>query len=529
MRQHSWQAPDADEVRNDFETGPGRRVAAYLERFGYLPNGRRAATTQERDIERALADFQRLAGLEPTGKFDEKTAKAMARPRCGFPDANLEDFAVAATRWPADHQTISYRFDSFSADVTQEQAREVFLRAFGLWSDVTPLRFVEAAEAADIRIRWANGDHGDGSSFDGAGTVLAHAFFPPPNNGELAGDAHFDEDETWSVADPAPAGTFNLLCVAAHEIGHSLGLRHSDVPGALMQPFYGGQTVLGSDDVTGIQSLYGSRLPSWQELDNNPATRAIVADGNNLYQLHNNGRIWRFTGTPLTGWQELDNNPATRAIIADGNNLYQLHDNGRIWKFTGTPFTGWQELDNNPATRAIVADGNNLYQLHNNGKIWKFTGTPFTGWQELDNNPATRAIIADGNNLYQLHSNGRIWRFTGTPLTGWQELDNNPATRSIVADGNNLYQLHDNGRIWRFTGTPFSGWQELDNNPATRSIVAEGSNLYQLHDNGRIWKFTGTPFTGWQELDNNPATRAIVADGNDLYQLHDSGRIWKLL
>ena len=191
---------------------------------------------------------------------------------------------------------------------------------------------------------------------------------------------------------------------------------------------------------------------NWQLLDNNPASIDIVADGNNLYQLHSNGRIWKYTGTPLTGWQELDNNPATKMIAASGGNLYQLHSNGRIWKYTGTPLTGWQELDNNPATKKIVADGNNLYQLHSNGRIWKYTGTPLTGWQELDNNPATKMIAASGGNLYQLHSNGRIWKYTGTPLTGWQELDNNPASIDIVADGNNLYQIHNNGFIWRYTG-----------------------------------------------------------------------------
>lgn len=55
----------------------------------------------------------------------------------------------------------------------------------------------------------------------------------------------------------------NLLQVAVHEFGHSLGLAHSDVNSAIMAPFYRGYVpnlVLDSDDIAGIQSLYGMFL-----------------------------------------------------------------------------------------------------------------------------------------------------------------------------------------------------------------------------------------------------------------------------
>jgi hypothetical protein len=77
-------------------------------------------------------------------------------------------------------------------------------------------------------------------------------------------------------------------------------------------------------------------MTSWKLLDNNPASMSIVANGDALYQLHNNGQIFGYTGTPLTGWQELDNNPATwRIAVGDGGReLYQLHDSGRIFSYT---------------------------------------------------------------------------------------------------------------------------------------------------------------------------------------------------
>ena len=48
---------------------------------------------------------------------------------------------------------------------------------------------------------------------------------------------------------------------ASHELGHSLGLAHSNVRGSVMSPFYTpykNGLKLHSDDIEGIQSLYGA-------------------------------------------------------------------------------------------------------------------------------------------------------------------------------------------------------------------------------------------------------------------------------
>ncbi|MBF0612951.1 MAG: matrixin family metalloprotease, partial [Magnetococcales bacterium] len=51
--------------------------------------------------------------------------------------------------------------------------------------------------------------------------------------------------------------------VAAHEIGHALGLDHTAVANSLMNPFYS-EAFSGpqADDIQGIQALYGGGSPS---------------------------------------------------------------------------------------------------------------------------------------------------------------------------------------------------------------------------------------------------------------------------
>lgn len=197
----------------------------------------------------------------------------------GLPDKNVNSFVAdfsLKTRWQK--QDITYFLASFSTDLPESEQRQAIADALAVWSAVVPLNFreVDSASRADMVMGFGTGNHcdlyatantacpataGQGGAFDGPGGTLAHCYFPPGSGGPSAGDCHFDDAETWADNDATPT-QIRLLETAIHEIGHGLGLGHSDVREAMMFPSYQPdqrKLTLGDDDIGGVQELYGAR------------------------------------------------------------------------------------------------------------------------------------------------------------------------------------------------------------------------------------------------------------------------------
>src|SRR5262249_14171651 len=184
---------------------------------------------------------------------------------------------------------------NFTTDLPQVQIRNSIISAVSLWSQVTPLTFTEDTNNPDISISFATTQHGDPDPFDGPGTVVAHAFPPPPGNGTLPGDVHFDDDETWT--DNIPPGGIDLFSVATHEIGHSLGLNHSSLQASIMfKDYLGAHRWLHIEDISRIQALYSARIYS-----QNIVGMASTPNGEGYWLVDNTGAVYTFGNTMWYG------------------------------------------------------------------------------------------------------------------------------------------------------------------------------------------------------------------------------------
>ena len=246
-------------------------LQALLAAYGYL-TGAYQPGKYDQATRDAVSQFQTFYNIYPDedGVCDKETIDILNQPRCGVCDpaigqrsidGRLASFVTVA-KWSTNNLT--FKFLNSTLDLPEDRQREIIREAFSRWANVSALEFteVQANEPSILSVAFHRRSHGDGNPFDDQGgpdgNTLAHGFFPEPRGGSWAGSLHFDEFETWKDQPGGNEGT-RLYNVALHEIGHCLGLSHSQDTNAIMYAYYSeDRNDLQPDDVAGIQSLYGT-------------------------------------------------------------------------------------------------------------------------------------------------------------------------------------------------------------------------------------------------------------------------------
>ncbi len=140
-------------------------------------------------------------------------------------------------------------------ELSQQEVEAGLETALSAWASVADITFTQT----DLAGRHNSIDF-EFSSIDGSGGTLAQAYYPDDANREpIAGDVEFDTSEGWEIGNSQGGSAFDLVFVAVHELGHSLGLEHSDVIGSVMRPTISpSQTFdgFGQSDIDAIQTLY---------------------------------------------------------------------------------------------------------------------------------------------------------------------------------------------------------------------------------------------------------------------------------
>ena len=225
----------------------------------------------------------------------------LATSQCGMmasdePPTPFAFYSLQGSQWPqpggqGTPVTVTYSYNNFldgglkdplGVSVPAEYLRIVTEEAFGLWASVAPLHFVEVTDVGtpvftsntadynaypsssfgQIRLnhRYINGTDAE----NGMPTTQALAYFPG-NGGNIAGDIHFDNGDPWAII--GTPSEPDVLGVLVHEIGHTLGINHTSIEGAVMNPMAlrrmgPGTGVLTADEVAAVQAIYGAGVGS---------------------------------------------------------------------------------------------------------------------------------------------------------------------------------------------------------------------------------------------------------------------------
>lgn len=199
-----------------------------------------------------------------------KQPKSIAPRRLSIENLETRRVMAASLGWDGaglGHAALTYYIGQAPSSLNQAAVNSAIQTALEAWSAAANIKFTQTSQPGlDKSLDFTF------LSIDGPGGTLAQAYFPPTlGRSAIAGDVQFDSAERWEVGNSAGSAAFDLVLVAAHEIGHALGLEHSSVVSAVMYPSVSpNQTFasLSANDISSILGLYAPAIATSQTTTN---------------------------------------------------------------------------------------------------------------------------------------------------------------------------------------------------------------------------------------------------------------------
>jgi hypothetical protein len=252
-------------------------VKNYLVRFGYAA----ASELADEAIDFAIGRANKILGVDGQSITDQTVKGMLTIPRCGCTDAQFARTELNQWLLSKAQAGITYNILGYVNGLSRDSQEEQIANAFAYWEQVSSFRAIRSSDRnADILINVSSSRQ---EEFGTAGNVLAWAYLPQGKNWTKQLLMKFDLAENWN--------SISLEVVACHEIGHLLGLDHTDINGELMFPTYNQRVTKPQKryDIPQCQLRYpwtaAGQPPVVVDTASDPLLAAIVTHGNRTYRL----------------------------------------------------------------------------------------------------------------------------------------------------------------------------------------------------------------------------------------------------